>query len=102
MHQLLSAGGQVRGQMGADGQLGSRSGQSHARKVTERLQTAVRRSNVLPCVLLHQGSYVTKNQKVSSVKAEVVDYAREKWPMFFSRFFKVVKLSGRPKCRQHC
>lgn len=91
--------------MGADGQLGSRSGQSHTRKVTERLQTAMRRFNARlrpPCVLLHQGSYVTKDQKVSSVKAEVVDYAREKWPMLFSRFFKVVKLSGRPECKQHC
>uniref|UniRef100_A0A3P8ZN71 Uncharacterized protein n=1 Tax=Esox lucius TaxID=8010 RepID=A0A3P8ZN71_ESOLU len=29
-----------------------------------------------------------------SVKAEVVDYARKKWPMFFSRFFEVTKFSG--------
>uniref|UniRef100_A0A3Q2Y1Q6 Unconventional myosin-VIIa-like n=1 Tax=Hippocampus comes TaxID=109280 RepID=A0A3Q2Y1Q6_HIPCM len=29
----------------------------------------------------------------AQVKAEVVDYAREKWPIFFSRFFEVVKLS---------
>uniref|UniRef100_A0A3Q1FDI1 Unconventional myosin-VIIb-like n=1 Tax=Acanthochromis polyacanthus TaxID=80966 RepID=A0A3Q1FDI1_9TELE len=29
-----------------------------------------------------------------SVKAEMVDYAREKWPIFFSRFFEVTKLSG--------
>uniref|UniRef100_A0A6Q2WQV3 Uncharacterized protein n=1 Tax=Esox lucius TaxID=8010 RepID=A0A6Q2WQV3_ESOLU len=28
------------------------------------------------------------------VKAEVVDYARKKWPMFFSRFFEVTKFSG--------
>lgn len=28
------------------------------------------------------------------MKAEVVDYAREKWPMFFSRFFKVSAVSG--------
>uniref|UniRef100_A0A671UN43 Myosin VIIB n=1 Tax=Sparus aurata TaxID=8175 RepID=A0A671UN43_SPAAU len=33
------------------------------------------------------------DQKVP-LKAEMVDYAREKWPMFFSRFFEVVKLSG--------
>ncbi len=30
-----------------------------------------------------------------SVKAEMVDFAREKWPMLFSRFFQVVKFSGR-------
>lgn len=27
-------------------------------------------------------------------KAEVVDYARFKWPVFFSRFFEVIKSSG--------
>ncbi|XP_034036571.1 unconventional myosin-VIIb [Thalassophryne amazonica] len=43
-----------------------------------------------------QGSYLTSRQKASSVKAEMVDYARKKWPMFFSRFFEVVKLSGPP------
>ncbi|KAM7012802.1 unconventional myosin-VIIb [Tautogolabrus adspersus] len=41
-----------------------------------------------------QGSYLSSRQKADSVKAETVDYAREKWPMFFSRFFEVVKLSG--------
>ncbi|XP_034556960.1 unconventional myosin-VIIa [Notolabrus celidotus] len=41
-----------------------------------------------------QGSYFSSRQKSDSVKAEMVDYAREKWPMFFSRFFEVVKLSG--------
>uniref|UniRef100_A0A3Q3GXY4 Unconventional myosin-VIIa-like n=1 Tax=Labrus bergylta TaxID=56723 RepID=A0A3Q3GXY4_9LABR len=41
-----------------------------------------------------QGSYLSSSQKTDSVKAETVDYAREKWPMFFSRFFEVVKLSG--------
>ncbi|KAK5906578.1 hypothetical protein CesoFtcFv8_004512 [Champsocephalus esox] len=41
-----------------------------------------------------QGPYVSSRQKADSVKAEMVDYAREKWPMFFSRFFEVVKLSG--------
>uniref|UniRef100_A0AAQ5XKT1 Uncharacterized protein n=1 Tax=Amphiprion ocellaris TaxID=80972 RepID=A0AAQ5XKT1_AMPOC len=33
-------------------------------------------------------------EKADSVKAEMVDYAREKWPIFFSRFFEVTKLSG--------
>ncbi|XP_068175182.1 unconventional myosin-VIIa [Antennarius striatus] len=43
-----------------------------------------------------QGSYLSSNQRADSVKAEVVDYARMKWPMFFSRFFEVVQLSGPP------
>ncbi|XP_059197185.1 unconventional myosin-VIIb [Centropristis striata] len=41
-----------------------------------------------------QGLYLSSKQKADSVKAEMVDYARENWPMFFSRFFEVVKLSG--------
>ncbi|XP_030582566.1 unconventional myosin-VIIa [Archocentrus centrarchus] len=43
-----------------------------------------------------QGSYQGSKQKEGSLKAEMVDYAREKWPMFFSRFFEVAKLSGPP------
>ncbi|XP_070689056.1 unconventional myosin-VIIb [Pempheris klunzingeri] len=43
-----------------------------------------------------QGPYMSSKQKADSVKAEMVDYARGKWPMFFSRFFEVVKLSGPP------
>uniref|UniRef100_A0A4W6DHW4 Myosin VIIBa n=1 Tax=Lates calcarifer TaxID=8187 RepID=A0A4W6DHW4_LATCA len=38
----------------------------------------------------------TAHAQTDSVKAEMVDYTREKWPMFFSRFFEVVKLSGPP------
>ncbi|XP_037530284.1 unconventional myosin-VIIa [Nematolebias whitei] len=41
-----------------------------------------------------QGSFLSSRQNVDSVKAEMVDYAREKWPMFFSRFFEATKLSG--------
>ncbi|XP_010901250.2 unconventional myosin-VIIa [Esox lucius] len=41
-----------------------------------------------------QGPYINSRQKAVSVKAEVVDYARKKWPMFFSRFFEVTKFSG--------
>ncbi|XP_056133744.1 unconventional myosin-VIIa [Lampris incognitus] len=43
-----------------------------------------------------QGSYVSSRQAAVDVKAEVVDYARQKWPMFFSRFFQVAKISGPP------
>lgn len=41
-----------------------------------------------------QAPYLSSREKADSVKAEMVDYAKEKWPMFFSRFFEVAKLSG--------
>ncbi|XP_047442774.1 unconventional myosin-VIIa [Mugil cephalus] len=41
-----------------------------------------------------QAPYMKSGQKADSLKAEMVDYAREKWPMFFSRFYEVTKLSG--------
>lgn len=52
---------------------------------------------MFPSIFLkpQQGPYLSSKQKADSVKAEMVDYAREKWPMFFSRFFEVVKLSGK-------
>uniref|UniRef100_A0A3B3ULE9 Unconventional myosin-VIIa-like n=1 Tax=Poecilia latipinna TaxID=48699 RepID=A0A3B3ULE9_9TELE len=40
-----------------------------------------------------QSTFLSSGQKADLVKAEVVDYAREKWPMFFSRFFEVTKQS---------
>ncbi|XP_058494755.1 unconventional myosin-VIIa [Solea solea] len=43
-----------------------------------------------------QGTFLSSRQKVDSVKEEMVDYARKKWPMFFSRFFEVIKVSGPP------
>uniref|UniRef100_A0A7N8Y3F7 Unconventional myosin-VIIa-like n=1 Tax=Mastacembelus armatus TaxID=205130 RepID=A0A7N8Y3F7_9TELE len=39
---------------------------------------------------------VSLRQNAESVKTQMVDYTKEKWPMFFSRFFEVVKLSGPP------
>ena len=47
------------------------------------------------CLCL-QGPYISSKQTAASVKAEVVDHARQKWPMFFSRFFEVAKTSGNP------
>ncbi|KAL4630719.1 unconventional myosin-VIIa-like [Arapaima gigas] len=41
-----------------------------------------------------QGPYVGSKKKTAAVMAEVVDYARQKWPVFFSRFFEVVRTSG--------
>ncbi|KAG7228690.1 hypothetical protein INR49_008468, partial [Caranx melampygus] len=45
-------------------------------------------------VQYHKAPYLSSRQKTDSVKAETVDFARKKWPMFFSRFFEVAKLSG--------
>uniref|UniRef100_A0AAQ6I8T5 Uncharacterized protein n=1 Tax=Anabas testudineus TaxID=64144 RepID=A0AAQ6I8T5_ANATE len=42
-----------------------------------------------------QVSHHLSRQHADSVKAEMVDYTKEKWPMFFSRFFEVAKLSGK-------
>uniref|UniRef100_A0AAR2JXI3 Myosin VIIBa n=1 Tax=Pygocentrus nattereri TaxID=42514 RepID=A0AAR2JXI3_PYGNA len=41
-----------------------------------------------------QGPYINSKAKAAEVKAEVVDFARQKWPLFFSRFFEVVRHSG--------
>ncbi|KAI7807246.1 putative unconventional myosin-VIIb-like, partial [Triplophysa rosa] len=41
-----------------------------------------------------QGPFINSRTKSAHVKAEVVDYARQKWSMFFSKFFEVAKLSG--------
>uniref|UniRef100_A0A671SVM8 Unconventional myosin-VIIa-like n=1 Tax=Sinocyclocheilus anshuiensis TaxID=1608454 RepID=A0A671SVM8_9TELE len=38
----------------------------------------------------------TAHAQSDKVKAEVVDYARQKWSMLFSKFFEVAKLSGPP------
>ncbi|XP_056894405.1 unconventional myosin-VIIb [Takifugu flavidus] len=43
-----------------------------------------------------QSPYLSSKQKEDDVKAEMVDYARRTWPMLFSRFFEVAKLSGPP------
>ncbi|XP_054646683.1 unconventional myosin-VIIb [Dunckerocampus dactyliophorus] len=43
-----------------------------------------------------QGSYLSSQRKADSVKMEIIDHARLKWPIFFSRFFEVIKVSGPP------
>ncbi|TRY58652.1 hypothetical protein DNTS_024794 [Danionella cerebrum] len=45
---------------------------------------------------MQMGPFINSRIKSDEVKAEVVDYARQKWPMFFSKFFEVAKLSGPP------
>lgn len=29
------------------------------------------------------------------MKGDVVDYARQKWPMYFSKFYEVTQMSGK-------
>ncbi|XP_031437003.1 unconventional myosin-VIIb isoform X2 [Clupea harengus] len=43
-----------------------------------------------------QGSYIKSQKSPEAVKQEVVNYARQTWPMFFSRFFEVSYRSGPP------
>ncbi|KAM8728243.1 unconventional myosin-VIIa-like [Acanthopagrus schlegelii] len=43
-----------------------------------------------------QGPYANSNQRKERVKAELVDNARDKWPLFFSKFYEVTMTSGPP------
>ncbi|XP_039999659.1 unconventional myosin-VIIa-like, partial [Xiphias gladius] len=43
-----------------------------------------------------QGPYVNGKQSRESVKRELVDSARENWPLHFSRFYEVTMMSGPP------
>lgn len=45
-----------------------------------------------------QGIYAQKRFDPQKVKEEVVDFARHKWPLLFSRFYEAFKFSGeRPR-----
>lgn len=41
-----------------------------------------------------QGIYMQKMFDSQRVKEEVVDFARFKWPLLFSRFYEAFKFSG--------
>lgn len=41
-----------------------------------------------------QGIYTQKRFDPLKVKEEVVDFARHKWPLLFSRFYEAFRVSG--------
>ncbi|XP_010900118.4 unconventional myosin-VIIb [Esox lucius] len=43
-----------------------------------------------------QGPYINSRQSKDSVMGNAVDYARQKWPIFFSKFYEVTQMSGPP------
>ncbi|XP_073732354.1 unconventional myosin-VIIb [Misgurnus anguillicaudatus] len=43
-----------------------------------------------------KGPYINSTTDVIDVKSEVVQYARQKWPIYFSKFFETYKVSGPP------
>lgn len=47
-------------------------------------------------ILILQGPHVSRSQSRESVKGELVDTARQKWPLYFSRFYEVGLKSGTP------
>lgn len=49
---------------------------------------------MLLTVLCPQGIFTQKSFDPQRVKEDVVDFARFKWPLLFSRFYEAFKFSG--------
>ncbi|CAJ1071655.1 unconventional myosin-VIIa-like [Xyrichtys novacula] len=45
---------------------------------------------------LSQDTYARGEKKAESVKGELVDHARQSWPVYFSKFYDVTMMSGPP------
>ncbi|KAG9341588.1 hypothetical protein JZ751_019103 [Albula glossodonta] len=82
-------------------QYGSDSGEENAKSVVQAcissslLEAKSEEKWVQMVTTAHlEGPYINSKTKTAAVKEEVVDYAHKTWPMYFSRFFEVVKLSG--------
>uniref|UniRef100_A0A8C2CR35 Myosin VIIBb n=1 Tax=Cyprinus carpio TaxID=7962 RepID=A0A8C2CR35_CYPCA len=44
--------------------------------------------------MIHSGPYINSSKPAYEVKAETVEYAREKWPIYFSKFYEKNLCSG--------
>ncbi|XP_036421253.1 unconventional myosin-VIIb [Colossoma macropomum] len=84
-------------------QYGSESNLQTARKVVQEcinLSLIERKSEGKLAQLVSsahaQGAYVNSRASADTVKADVVGYARLKWPIYFSKFFQASKISGPP------
>ncbi|KAI4877996.1 hypothetical protein NFI96_012181, partial [Prochilodus magdalenae] len=84
-------------------QYGSESNFETARKVVREcvhLSLIERKSEAklgqLVSSALSQGAYINSRDNAETVKADVVSYACQKWPIYFSKFFQVSKISGPP------
>ncbi|XP_071399121.1 unconventional myosin-VIIb-like [Centroberyx affinis] len=45
---------------------------------------------------IDRDAYSSGKKSTDSVKGEVVDFARQKWPLYFSKFYEVTMMSGPP------
>uniref|UniRef100_A0A8C7I0Z6 Myosin VIIB n=1 Tax=Oncorhynchus kisutch TaxID=8019 RepID=A0A8C7I0Z6_ONCKI len=85
---------------------GLKSGEYHSEKVSIILRSVESAKKVVgECITTElietksQGKWiqlVTAAHTQVLVKGDVVDYARQKWPIFFSKFYEVTQMSGPP------
>ncbi|KAM9761609.1 unconventional myosin-VIIb [Menidia menidia] len=64
--------------------------------INNKLLEAKSEAKWVQMVSTAHAQFQSSGHKADSMKAELVNHARERWPMFFSRFFEVTKLSGPP------
>ncbi|KAL0966745.1 hypothetical protein UPYG_G00299630 [Umbra pygmaea] len=79
---------------------GSANSVDNAKKVvvecipTERIETKSMGKWIQMLNTAHTQNYVNSRESTDSVKEDVVDYARKKWPISFSKFYEVTQLTG--------
>ncbi|XP_074544475.1 unconventional myosin-VIIa-like [Halichoeres trimaculatus] len=82
-------------------QFGSTINQNDVQKVVEECiattlieSKSMRRWIQLISQAVSQGPYASRKPTTNSVKGQLVDNARESWPIYFSKFYDVIMLSG--------